>query len=64
MKDSLEPGEMLLVEQYLMLMRALLEIAENYFECETKNIDMELVQEILKDQNEIFNHLTFKKFLV
>jgi hypothetical protein len=64
MKDNLESGERLLVEQYLMLMRALLEIAEDYFEGKTKDIDMELVQEILKDQNEIFNRLTFKKFLV
>jgi len=64
MKDNFDFEEKLFLEQYLMLMRALLEIAENYFEGKTTDIDMELVQEILRDQNEILNRLTFKNFLV
>ena len=64
MNDNLEFEERLLVKEYLMLMRSLLEIAEDYFEGRTTDIDMEPVQEILKDENEIFNSLTFRKFLV
>jgi hypothetical protein len=58
MKDNMSSGEKLLIQQYLMLMRLLLEMAEKYMDGNIDEIDMMLVNEILKEQD------AFKKFLV
>jgi hypothetical protein len=58
MKEKMSSGEKLLIKQYLALMRLLLEMAEKYIDGNTDEIDMLLVNEILKAENE------FKEFLV
>jgi hypothetical protein len=58
MKDNMSSEEKLLIQQYLALIRLLLEMAEKYIDGKTDEIDMILLDKILKEENE------FKKFLV
>jgi hypothetical protein len=58
MKDNMSSEEKQLIQQYLVLMRLLLEMAEKYIDGKIEEIDMLLVNEILNAQNE------FKEFLV
>jgi len=63
MNDNLEFENRLLVEKYLTLMKLLLKIADDYLNNQTSEIDIRLLEEIFKEQNEIFSRLIFKEFL-
>jgi hypothetical protein len=53
--------EKLLIEHYLKLTRELLDIAEEYIDGKTTDVDFTTVEEILNEQLGIMNRLTFGK---
>jgi len=57
MREDLDFDEKQFVEQYLMMMRSLLEIGDRYLNGSIEDVDMELAEEILRDYNELFEKL-------
>jgi hypothetical protein len=53
--------EKLLIEHYLKLTRELLDIAEQYIDGKTTDVDFTSVEEIVNEQLGIMNRLTFGK---
>jgi len=64
MNNDLEYEEKLLLEKYLTLMKVLLKIAEDHLNGQTSEIDIGLVQEIMKQQSEILSQLFFLKKVI
>jgi hypothetical protein len=58
---NMEFEEKLLIEHYLKLTRELLDLAEQYINGKTIEVDFTSVEEILNEQLGIMNRLTFCK---
>jgi len=58
--SDLDLEERLMVEKYLTLMKVLLKMAEDYLNGLTSEIDIALVEEVMKEQTELLNRLVFK----